>query len=47
MIDPNQTYYIFFDGASPRNPGPSGAGYIIYEQNEKTVFKNSNFLGTK
>lgn len=29
---------MFFDGASPDNPGPAGCGYIIYDENEQFIF---------
>jgi ribonuclease HI len=30
------TYTLYFDGCSKSNPGPSGAGYVIYETNLET-----------
>ena len=37
---------LFTDGASRRNPGPSGAGIYIMK-NEEPFFKKGVFLGTK
>lgn len=38
IIKSNLTYNLFFDGASDPNPGPSGAGYIIYDKRPKRIF---------
>ena len=38
--------YIFFDGASRNNPGPSGAGIYIKNKN-KAVCKDGYYLGKK
>jgi ribonuclease HI len=38
-------YKIFADGASSGNPGPSGYGYIILDENDNTVESSSKFIG--
>jgi len=40
------TLYIFIDGASRNNPGPSGAGVYI-KDHKKTLFKDGFYLGKK
>ncbi len=36
---------IFSDGGARGNPGPAGAGAIIYNENKDVVAEVSNFLG--
>jgi len=36
-------YSLFFDGCSKGNPGPSGIGAVIYE-NEKEIWCGADFL---
>lgn len=36
---------IFIDGGAVGNPGPAGAGIIIYDENGRLVKKISEFLG--
>ena len=36
-----------FDGASRGNPGPSGCGFIIYDNLNNVVYKGSKFLNTQ
>lgn len=43
MID---IFTLFFDGCSKGNPGPSGAGAVIYK-NDIEIFNESKFLGNK
>jgi ribonuclease HI len=38
-------YKIFTDGASSGNPGPSGYGYIILDENDNVVRSASKFIG--
>lgn len=38
-------YKIFTDGASSGNPGPSGYGYIILDENDNVVRSSSKFIG--
>lgn len=38
-------YKIFTDGASSGNPGPSGYGYIILDENDNVVKSASKFIG--
>ena len=43
MID---IFTLFFDGCSKGNPGPSGAGVVIYK-NDIEIFNESKFIGSK
>ena len=36
---------IYTDGGSRGNPGPAGAGAIIYDENRKVIAEISEFLG--
>lgn len=38
---------IYTDGGSRGNPGPSGFGVVIYDQNNQIVDQISKFVGTK
>lgn len=38
---------IYTDGASRGNPGPSGIGIVIYDQDDRQVGKVSSYLGNK
>ena len=38
-------YILMFDGGSRGNPGPSGCGYVIYDQNNKIIHEDSRYLG--
>tara|TARA_A100001015_G_scaffold321594_1_gene453265 strand:- start:3171 stop:4274 length:1104 start_codon:yes stop_codon:yes gene_type:complete len=37
-------YVLMFDGASRGNPGPSGCGYIIYDNLSNVIYKGGKFL---
>ena len=37
-------YSLYFDGASRGNPGLSGCGFVIYDNNNKSIYKGSKFL---
>ena len=37
--------YLFSDGAARGNPGPAGAGYILTDDNETTLFEGCRYLG--
>ena len=39
-------YSLFFDGCSKGNPGPAGAGAVIYENNVE-IYSESIFVGRK
>jgi ribonuclease HI len=39
-------YLLYFDGCSKGNPGPSGAGAVIYKDGEE-IFAGSLFVGEK
>jgi len=43
----NNDYVLMFDGASRGNPGPSGCGFIIYDNLNNVVYKGSKFLNTQ
>ena len=38
---------IYTDGGSRGNPGHSGYGLVIYDDNNKIIFQESKYLGTK
>jgi ribonuclease HI/probable phosphoglycerate mutase len=40
-------YQMFFDGCSKGNPGPSGAGAVIYNSDNKEIWSDSSFVGIK
>lgn len=40
-------YTLFFDGCSKGNPGPSGAGAVIYDENNNELWGDSSFVGIK
>ena len=42
----NDEYVLFFDGCSKRNPGPSGAGAVLYH-NGVEIWSKSVFVGHK
>jgi ribonuclease HI len=41
-----QEYFLYFDGCSKGNPGPSGAGSVIY-RNKIEMSSTSTFVGNK
>ena len=38
---------VYTDGGSRGNPGHSGYGLVIYDDNQKILFKESKYLGIK
>ncbi len=38
-------YIIYTDGGARGNPGPGGAGVVIYDSNNKIIQEHSRFLG--
>ncbi|MEM1584364.1 MAG: ribonuclease HI family protein [Nitrososphaerota archaeon] len=38
---------IFFDGSSQGNPGPSGIGLIIYNEEGREIFRSSDYIGLR
>lgn len=42
----NDNFVLYFDGCSKKNPGPSGAGAVIYN-NDIEIWKRSLFVGKK
>lgn len=44
-INPAETYYLFFDGGASNNPGPSGAGYVIFDKDSQKIFSNALYTG--
>lgn len=45
-IYPSSEYILNFDGASKGNPGPSGAGAVIYKNREE-IWSSHKFIGCK
>lgn len=39
-------YSLYFDGCSKRNPGPAGAGAVIYE-GQREIWFSSYYVGNK
>jgi ribonuclease HI len=39
------SWQIYVDGASSGNPGDSGAGMVIFDENGTEIFRDSVFLG--
>ena len=37
MADKYRYLKIYFDGGSRGNPGPSGIGAVVYDQNDKKI----------
>tara|TARA_B100001769_G_scaffold270876_1_gene262774 strand:- start:2139 stop:3206 length:1068 start_codon:yes stop_codon:yes gene_type:complete len=44
-INSNKFYTLTFDGGSRGNPGPSGCGYVIYNNAKKIVVDGYKYLG--
>ena len=40
-------YKLFFDGCSKGNPGPAGAGAVIYNSDNKEIWSDTCFVGTR
>jgi ribonuclease HI len=40
------TYTLYFDGCSKGNPGPSGAGAVIYDVLMKEIWSVAHFVGS-
>ena len=38
-------YFLYTDGAARGNPGPSGAGWVLYNGQEDEVLSGHQFLG--
>lgn len=36
---------IYTDGGARGNPGPAGAGYVIYDESGEVIFRGKRFLG--
>ena len=41
----NKLLYIYTDGASRGNPGPSACAYLLTEEGKKIIYSESNFIG--
>jgi len=41
------TYTLFFDGCCKGNPGPGGAGAVLYDAEGKEIWNQSVFVGEK
>ncbi len=40
-----KTITIYTDGAARGNPGPAGAGYILFSDNGEVLFEGARYLG--
>src|SRR4030043_835827 len=38
-------WHIYIDGASSGNPGESGAGIVVFDNNGNEIFRDSIYLG--
>ena len=38
-------YKMYSDGGARSNPGPAAVGFVIYDQNDREIFKGSKYLG--
>jgi ribonuclease HI len=38
-------WHIYIDGASSGNPGESGAGIVVFDNNDNELFRDSIYLG--
>jgi ribonuclease HI len=36
---------MYSDGGARSNPGPAAVGFVIYDQNDREIFKGSKYLG--
>ncbi|MBD3280409.1 reverse transcriptase-like protein [Candidatus Dojkabacteria bacterium] len=45
MADSNPTYNLFTDGGARGNPGPAGIGAILFDENDKLVWFDSEYIG--
>lgn len=39
-------YTLYFDGCSKGNPGPAGAGAVIYDENEEEIWSQAHFVSS-
>ena len=47
MYNFDMTINVYTDGGSRGNPGHSGYGLVIYDNNQKILFQESKYLGIK
>jgi ribonuclease HI len=47
MISAKEEIYIYADGGSRGNPGPSASGVVILDKNKKVIKKFGEYLGEK
>lgn len=47
MYNFDMTINVYTDGGSRGNPGHSGYGLVIYDDNQKILFQESKYLGIK
>lgn len=47
MYNFDMTINVYTDGGSRGNPGHSGYGLVIYDDNQKILFQESKYLGVK
>lgn len=41
------TYTLCFDGCSKGNPGPAGAGAVLYDSENNEIWSETSFVGVK
>ena len=47
MLSMKKHYMLHTDGGARGNPGPAGAGALLYDENGTTVKESSKYLGEK
>jgi ribonuclease HI len=47
VINPNTTYTLRFDGGSRGNPGVAGAGMVLYDDQNREIWRGVKYLGRK
>ena len=47
MYNFDMTINVYTDGGSRGNPGHSGYGLVVYDDNQKILFQESKYLGVK
>ena len=44
-LDTSKDYIGFFDGASAGNPGKMGIGFVIFDENKKSIIDGAEYIG--
>ncbi|MEM0332983.1 MAG: ribonuclease HI family protein [Candidatus Aenigmatarchaeota archaeon] len=47
VIKKDDILYIYTDGASRKNPGPSAIAYVFVKNNDEIIFQNCEYIGEK